>query len=84
MVKQRRPDDNALIDRMADEGTLPHQGSAGGDLARKVGSRGELNRARGDLVGEEVERVIGSDDPAHDAVKGAKTFDKIRTGRQNS
>jgi hypothetical protein len=83
MVKQSRPDDSELIDSMADEGSITEQGRSGGNVARKVGTRAELHQAQGDLTGDEVERATGSDNPAQDAVKGDKTFDKIRTGHQN-
>jgi hypothetical protein len=60
-----------------------HQGSAGGNLNRTIGSRAELNEAEGTLEGDEVERALGDDDPDADAMKGNKTFEKIRTGKQN-
>lgn len=84
MVKQSRPNDNELIERMAEEGEVSHQGTSGGNLARKVGTRAELHRAEGNLAGEEVERVVGSDNPAQDEEKGEKTLNKIRSGRQSS
>jgi hypothetical protein len=84
MVKQSRPDDNELISRMEDQGAVSQQGRGGGNVARKVGTRAELNRTQGDLTGDEVERATGSDNPAEDAKKGDKTLAKIQSDRQRS
>jgi hypothetical protein len=73
-----------MIDPM-EQNSVPtaQSSSAGGDVARTVGSRAELHAAEGQLEGEEVERATGSDNPAQNEVKGDKTFDKIRSGRQS-
>jgi hypothetical protein len=84
-MTQRKPHpDNEPIDRMQED-SLPtaQQSRSGGDVARRVGTRAELHDAEGTLEGDEVERAVGSDNPDQDARKGNKTFDKIRTGRQN-
>lgn len=82
--RQSRHPDNERIDEMQDESVKHAQQSrAGGNVARRVGTRAELHEAEGTLEGEEVERVVGSDNPDQDARKGNKTFDKIRTGKQN-
>jgi hypothetical protein len=82
--RQSRHSDNETIDEMQDDARRDaHQGSAGGNLHRTVGSRAELHEAEGTLEGEEIERTLGDDDPDADAMKGNKTFEKIRTGKQN-
>ena len=86
MPERRSPhSDNEMIDEMQEEslGSRSRQGSAGGEINRRVGSRAELHEAEGTLEGQEVERVTGRDNPAQDARKGNKTFEKIRTGKQN-
>ena len=77
MVKrQSLHPDNKLIDKMSEEPT-PDQGSrSGGKVATNVGTRAELKRAGDDQP--EVERVVGSDDPEADAVKGPKTRAKLQ------
>lgn len=84
MTERKPHPDNALIDAMQKD-SIPtaQQGSAGGEVSRRVGSRAELEDAEGTLTGDEVETATGSDNPAENAVKGNKTFDKIRSGRQN-
>ena len=68
--RQSRHPDNELIDQMT-QYEKPSQGStSGGDVARRVGSRAELNRA---FEPEHQESVVGSDNPQQDAVKGPKT-----------
>ena len=76
--------DNDLIDR-AQEDSVPtaQADSSGGNVNRTVGTRAELNEAQGTLEGDEVERAVGSDNPAEDEMKGDKTFDKIRSGNQD-
>jgi hypothetical protein len=84
MTERKPHPDNAMIDQMEQDSVPTAQSSsAGGDVARTVGSRAELHAAEGQLEGEEVERATGSDNPAQNEVKGDKTFDKIRTGQQN-
>ena len=84
-MTQRKPHpDNELIDRMQEDAVpTAQQSRSGGNVNRTVGTRAELREAEGSLEGEEVERATGSDNPDQDARKGNKTFDKIRTGRQN-
>jgi hypothetical protein len=84
MTERKPHPDNAMIDQM-EQDSLPtaQSSSAGGDVARSVGSRADLKTAEGQLEGEEVETATGSDNPAQNEVKGDKTFDKIRTGQQN-
>ena len=84
MTERKPHPDNELIDRMQEE-SIPtaQQSRSGGDVARRVGTRAELHEAEGTLEGDEVERAVGSDNPADDAMKGNKTFEKIRTGKQN-
>jgi hypothetical protein len=79
--RQSRHPDNDMIDA-AQEESVPtaQQSTAGGQLSREVGSRAE---ATGDLDSDDIERVTGSDNPGQDKLKGNKTFDKIRTGKQN-
>ena len=85
MTDRKPHPDNEMIDQMEQDSVPTAQSSAsGGDVARTVGSRAELREAEGQLEGEEVETATGSDNPAQNEVKGEKTFDKIRTGNQNS
>jgi hypothetical protein len=85
MTERKPHPDNAMIDQMEQDSVPTAQSSsAGGDVARTVGSRAELHAAEGQLEGEEVERATGSDNPAQNEVKGDKTFDKIRSGNQNA
>ncbi|MEQ5789409.1 hypothetical protein J3454_16085 [Erythrobacter sp. NFXS35] len=77
--RQSRHPDNDLIDDMTAEDTPSQQGSAGGNVARRVGKRGEEKRATDP---DNREPVIGSDNPADDAVKGEKTMRKIKSGDQ--
>ena len=75
--RQSRHPDNDIIDSMQDEATPGHQGRAGGEVNRRVGTRAELERAQ---RGEEgVTRATGSDNPAEDAEKGEKTRAAIRS-----
>jgi len=85
MTERKPHPDNEMIDQMQQDSMPTAQSStSGGNVARTVGSRAELHEAEGQLEGEEVERATGSDNPAQNEVKGDKTFDKIRTGNQNS
>ena len=84
MTERKPHPDNELIDQMQQDSMPTAQGStSGGDVARDVGSRAELHEAEGQLEGEEIERVTGSDNPAENERMGDKTFDKIRSGQQN-
>ncbi len=76
--RQSRHSDKDLIDDMTAEDTPSQQGSAGGNVARRVGKRGEENRATDP---DNREPVVGSDNPAEDAVKGAKTMGRIKSGK---
>ena len=61
MTTRQRDNDNELIDELTDAPT-PSQGSAsGGDLAREIGQRDELQSAEGE--GFSVTRVHKSDKP---------------------
>ena len=79
--RQSRHPDNEMIDRMQEEGAAGQQGRAGGNVARNVGTRAELNNADGDAG---VERVTGKDNPEADADKGNKTRAKIQQGRNDA
>jgi hypothetical protein len=83
MTERKPHPDNDLIDAM-EEGSAPTAQStgAGGNVNRTVGTRAELNAAQGDLVGEEVERATGSDNPAQDEKKGDKTIDALQQGQR--
>ena len=84
MTERKPHGDNALIDEMEEDSVKGAQlDRSGGNGARSVGTRAELHQAEGTLEGDEVERAVGSDNPADDEMKGDKTFDKIRTGNQN-
>ncbi|HEY7807280.1 MAG TPA: hypothetical protein VIC34_08785 [Croceibacterium sp.] len=84
MTERKPHPDNELIERMQEDSMPTAQGStSGGNVARAVGSRAELHRAEGTLTGDEVETATGSDNPAQNERKGDKTFDKIRSGRQD-
>ncbi len=78
--RQSRHPDNDLIDEMSENPTPSHQGSAGGEVNRRVGKRGEANRATDP---DNREPAIGSDNPQQDAQKGPKTMEKIKKGEQH-
>ena len=78
--RQSRHPDNELIAEMTEGATPSQQGSAGGEVNRQVGKRGELNRAT-DPDNREPE--VGSDNPEQDARKGAKTMEAIKKGEAN-
>ena len=78
--RQSRHPDNELIDKMQDAPTPGHQGRAGGEVNKKVGTRAELHRATDP---EDSERAVGSDNPAQDAEKGPKTRAAIQEEREN-
>lgn len=79
--RQSRHPDNELIDEMTENATPSQQGSAGGEVNRRVGKRGEENRAS-DPANREPE--IGSDNPEDDARKGPKTRQAIQDARDGS
>ena len=72
--------DNDLIDEITEGATPGQQGSAGGEVNRRVGKRGELNRAT-DPDNREPE--VGSDNPQQDAQKGPKTRAAIQSQRDS-
>ncbi len=79
--RQSMHPDNEMIDKMTEDATPSHQGSAGGEVNRRVGKRGEENRAK-DPANREPE--VGSDNPEEDAKKGPKTRHAIQESRNNS
>ncbi len=79
--RQSRHPDNALIDEITKGAAPSQQGSSGGEVNRRVGKRGEENRAK-DPASREPE--IGSDNPEQDAQKGPKTRQAIQEGRNRS
>ncbi|QZH75294.1 MAG: hypothetical protein JY451_01285 [Erythrobacter sp.] len=79
--RQSRHPDNKLIDEMQDGSTPSQQSRGGGNVARDVGTRGELNRATDP---DNREPVIGSDNPEEDAKKGPKTRAEIQDKRNKS
>lgn len=80
MTHRKPHPDNALIDSMQDK-TPAQQSRSGGALARDVGTRAELNRATDP---EDMERVLGSDNPQRDEAKGDKTRSAIQRTRNRS
>ena len=60
MTKRNPHPDNELIDELTADGTPGQQSRSGGNIARDVGTRAELDRV---LRGEGVERVTGKDNP---------------------
>jgi hypothetical protein len=79
--RQSRHPDNDLIDEMRENRTPSQQGSSGGEVNRRVGKRDEAKRAT-DPDNREPE--TGQDNPEEDAIKGPKTFEKIKKGEQDS
>jgi hypothetical protein len=83
MTERKPHPDNGLIDAMEDASAPTAQSSsAGGNVNRTVGTRAELNAAQGELVGDEVERATGSDNPAQDEKKGDKTIDALQQSQR--
>jgi hypothetical protein len=80
MTKRNPHPDNELIEELAAGGAPGQQSRSGGNIARDVGTRAELDNL---LRGAGVERVTGKDNPAEDATTGARTAAKIRRGDQN-
>lgn len=83
MTERKPHPDNDLIDAMEDASAPTAQSSsAGGNVNRTVGTRAELNAVEGELVGDEVERATGSDNPAQDEKKGDKTIDAMQQSQR--
>jgi len=81
MTERNPHPDNDLIDELTEGGATPAQGSRSrGSIRGDVGTRAELERALGDEDG--TTRVTGSDNPAQDEMKGAKTTDALRSDGQ--
>jgi hypothetical protein len=80
MTKRDPHPDNDLIDELTEGGSAFQQSRSGGNVARDVGTRAELDNV---LRGEGVERVTGKDNPAENAATGEKTAAKIRSGDQS-
>ncbi|MEX0342776.1 MAG: hypothetical protein AB3N06_09320 [Erythrobacter sp.] len=78
--RQSRHPDNELIDEITEGATPSQQGSVGGEVNRRVGKRGEENRAR-DPANREPE--VGSDNPEQDAQKGEKTLAAMQDSRSS-
>ena len=78
--RQSRHPDNDLINSMTESDTPSQSSSAGGEGNRRVGKRGELNRATDP---ENREPEVGSDNPGDDAKKGPKTRAAIQENRQS-
>ena len=78
--RQSRHPDNELIAELTEGETPSQSGSAGGNVNRRVGKRGELHSAT-DPDNREPE--VGSDNPAQDAMKGPMTLVKIQEQRES-
>jgi hypothetical protein len=78
--RQSRHPDNELIDEITEGATPSQQGSAGGEVNRRVGKRGEEHRAK-DPANREPE--VGSDNPEQDAQKGEKTLAAMQDSRSS-
>ncbi|WP_128893039.1 hypothetical protein [Erythrobacter sp. HKB08] len=72
--------DNELIEELTEEKTPSFQGSADGEVNRRVGKRAELNAATNP---DNREPTVGSDNPEQDAMKGPKTMLAIKQGEAN-
>ena len=84
MTERNPHPDNATIDQ-AEQDSVPtaQADRSGGNVARNVGTRAELNMAEGQLEGEEVERATGRDNPEQNERMGDKSHDKIAKGQQS-
>lgn len=78
--RQSKHPDNELIDRLTEHPTPSQQSSSGGNVNRRVGKRGELQRA---TVPAHQEPEVGSDNPDDDAKKGPKTRAAIQSERDS-
>ena len=76
--RQSRHPDNEFIKEITEGDTPSQQGSAGGEVNRRVGKRGEENSAT-DPANREPE--TGSDNPDQDARKGEKTLSAMQDSR---
>ena len=76
--RQSMHPDNDYIDELTENPTPSQQGSAGGEVNRRVGKRGEENSAK-DPANREPE--VGSDNPQQDAQKGEKTLAAMQDSR---
>lgn len=79
MTKRNPHPDNELIDELTEGGAPSQSSTAGGNLARDVGSRAELNRVTDP---EAREAVTGGDNPEDNADFGEKTSEAIKQGNQ--
>lgn len=80
MTKRNPHPDNELIDELT-EGASPGQGSsAGGNVARTVGSQADLERATDP---EAREPATAKYNPADNNRMGEKTSDAIKSGDQS-
>jgi hypothetical protein len=82
MTERNPHPDNELIRRMQDEATPAQQSRAGGEMARRIGTRDELDRALGAEDGSTP--ITGSDNPAQDRLKGDKTLAELQRERDAS
>ena len=73
--RQSKHPDNDYIDELTENPTPSHQGSAGGEVNRRVGKRGEENSAK-DPANREPE--VGSDNPQQDAKKAKRPLPRSR------
>lgn len=79
MTERKPHPDNALIDELQADGPAPSQGSsAGGQVARDVGSRAEMHNTAGEPRNE---RPHAQDHPeAMNEAKGDKTRARLQPG----
>jgi hypothetical protein len=61
MTDRTRDNDNELIDELTETPTPGQGGASGGDLAREIGQRDELQSAEGE--DPSITRVQGNDKP---------------------
>ena len=61
MTDRRQDNDNQLIEELTEDPTPSQGGASGGDLAREIGQRDELQSAEGD--DPSITRVQGGDKP---------------------
>lgn len=79
-MTQRDPhSDNALIDELAEGGAPGQASSAGGNVARRVGSQADLERATNP---EAREPATAKYNPEDNDRMGEKASDAIRRGEQ--
>ena len=80
MTERNPHPDNELIDELTEGETPSQASSAGGNVNRDGGKRGELHRATDP---DNREPVVGPDNPAEDAKKGDKTLAAIQASRES-